>query len=187
MRRAGWGGRRWRSSSHLWCSRSRGPSRTQCDLERAPTASIARTRWHDRSVATTCSVSRRSRCSSRCSSRSRDDGARLGERLVPCLADARRSSTGLRRVCHAGRSLFQLVLELTFAVLLLSGLRRASARRLVLAGVPLGVAIFSRPADVLFFAVPFLALFAYTYRHHARLLARRAALVAVGAAPAVSA
>src|SRR5207244_10275995 len=54
--------------------------------------------------------------------------------------------------------LFQLVLELTFAVLLLSGLRRASARRLVLAGAPLGVAIFSRPADVLFFAVPFLAL-----------------------------
>ena len=83
--------------------------------------------------------------------------------------------------------LFQLVLELTFAVLLLSGLRRASARRLVLAGAPLGVAIFSRPADALFFAVPFLALFAYTYRHQARLLARRAALVAVGAAPAVSA
>jgi len=83
--------------------------------------------------------------------------------------------------------LFQLVLELTFAVLLLSGLRRASARRLVFAGVPLGVAIFSRPADALFFAVPFLALFAYTYRRHARLLARRAALVAVGATPAVSA
>ena len=83
--------------------------------------------------------------------------------------------------------LFQLDLELTFAVLLLSGLRRGSARRLVLAGVPLGVAIFSRPADALLFAVPFIVLFAHTYRHEAHTLARRTALVAVGAVPAVSA
>ena len=83
--------------------------------------------------------------------------------------------------------LFQLVLELAFAVLLLSGLRRGSTTRLVLAGAALGVAIFTRPADALFFAVPFMALFVHTYRHRARTLLRRAALVAAGAAPAVSA
>ena len=83
--------------------------------------------------------------------------------------------------------LFQLVLELGFAVLLLSGARRGSTPRLVLAGAALGVAIFTRPADAFFFAVPFMVLLVLTYRHQPRTLARRAALVAVGALPAVSA
>ena len=83
--------------------------------------------------------------------------------------------------------LYQLVLELGFAVMLLSGLRRDSSPRLVFAGALLGVAIFARPADALFFALPFVVLFAYTNRHAVRTLARRAALVVAGAAPAMGA
>jgi len=79
--------------------------------------------------------------------------------------------------------LFQLTLELAFAVLLLSGMRTGSNRRLVLAGAALGVAVFARPADALLFAAPFAVLLASTHLHSLRALVRRAGLVAAGAAP----
>jgi hypothetical protein len=53
---------------------------------------------------------------------------------------------------------FQLLLGLGFATLLLSGARRRSSIRLVAAGAVLGLAAFARPADTVLFAAPFLLL-----------------------------
>jgi hypothetical protein len=59
---------------------------------------------------------------------------------------------------------FQLFLELSFATLLLTGLRRRSSARLVTAGAVLGVAAFARPFDAALFALPFLAFVVLTVR-----------------------
>src|ERR1700712_3461551 len=50
---------------------------------------------------------------------------------------------------------FQLALGLGAAVLLLSGVRRRSTPRVVLAGVVLGIAVWARPFDAVLMAFPF--------------------------------
>ncbi|MCW2704267.1 MAG: hypothetical protein JWQ37_2262 [Blastococcus sp.] len=59
---------------------------------------------------------------------------------------------------------FQLFLELSFATLLLAGLRRRSSTRLVAAGALLGVAAFARPFDAALFAIPFVVFVVLSVR-----------------------
>jgi dolichyl-phosphate-mannose-protein mannosyltransferase len=59
---------------------------------------------------------------------------------------------------------FQLFLELSFATLLLAGLRRRSTAQLVAAGALLGVAAFARPFDAVLFAIPFVVFVLLTVR-----------------------
>jgi hypothetical protein len=75
--------------------------------------------------------------------------------------------------------LFQLNLGLGFALLLLTGVRKASAPRLVAAGAVLGIAGFARSFDAALFALPFLPLLVRAGR-------RPLLLVAAGVGPVLA-
>jgi hypothetical protein len=77
---------------------------------------------------------------------------------------------------------FQLLLELTFTTLLLSG-RRGSRARLITAGFVAAIAFWARPFDTAIFALPFVVLVGWELRGDLRLLGARAVTVFAGASP----
>ena len=83
--------------------------------------------------------------------------------------------------------LFQLLAEVLFAYLVLSGLRRGSWVRLLGAGAAIGVATFARPFDAVLVGLPFLVLVLWTHRRHLNGALRDLLLIGAGSLPFVGA
>ena len=83
--------------------------------------------------------------------------------------------------------LFQLLAEVLFAYLVLSGLRRRSWVRLLGAGAAIGVATFARPFDAVLIGLPFLVLVLWTHRRHLARAGRDLLLIGAGSLPFVAA
>ena len=81
---------------------------------------------------------------------------------------------------------FQLLLGLVAAHLLLTGLRTTSTWRLVGAGAAFGLALFARPFDAVLFALPFLVLVWSREEGLRSLVGRPTRLVALGALPVLA-